>query len=256
MNDILVHGSNQQEHDKRLLATLEWLQPCHITLNKDKCEFLKTSVNLGHIINHNRIKPDPEKIQAICEINEPNSLSDIRRFLGMCNQLSKFSPELTEATKPLHDLLCSKNQWVWDQPQQTAFQKTESILSVSPVLTLYDMSLPTKVSTDASSYGLGAALLQKQINGGWKPVAYSSRAMTNTEQKYAQIEREALAVTWACERFNHYLLGMCFEIKTDHKPLVSLLGKKPIDELPLRIQHFKMRLMNTSAVFPMFLASV
>jgi len=94
------------------------------------------------------------------------------------------------------------------------------------------MSLPTKVFADASSYGLGPALLQKQTNGGWKPVAYSSRAMTNTEQRYAQIEHDALIVTWACERFNHYLLGMCFEIETDHKSLVSLLGKKPIDELP------------------------
>jgi len=84
-------------------------------------------------------------------MNKPNSLSDIKRFLGMCNQLSKFLPELTEATKPLCDLLRSKNQWVWDQPQQTAFQKTKSIISASPVLTLYDMSLPTKVSADASS---------------------------------------------------------------------------------------------------------
>ena len=86
MDDILVHGSNQQEHDKRLLVTLEWIQHCHITLKKDKCEFSKTSVKfLGHIIEHNGIKPYPEKIQAICEMNEPNSLSDIRRFLGMCN---------------------------------------------------------------------------------------------------------------------------------------------------------------------------
>ena len=118
MDDILVHGSNQQEHDKRLLATLERLQHCHISLNKDKCELSKASVKfLGHIIDHNGITPDPEKIQAICEMNELNSLSDIRRFLGMCNQLSKFSPELAEATKPLRDLLRSKNQWVWDQPQ-------------------------------------------------------------------------------------------------------------------------------------------
>jgi len=98
MDDILIHGSNQQEHDKRLLATLERLQHCHISLNKDKCELSKASVKfLGHIIDHNGITPDPEKIQAICEMNELNSLSDIRRFLGMCNQLSKFSPELTEA---------------------------------------------------------------------------------------------------------------------------------------------------------------
>jgi len=63
-------------------------------------------------------------------------------------------------------------------------------------LSLYDLSLPTKVSADASSYGLGAALLQKQTNGQWKPVVYSSGAMTSTEQRYAQIEHEALIVTW------------------------------------------------------------
>ena len=110
MDDILVHGSNQQEHDKRLLATLERLRKCHITLNREKCEFSKTSIKfLGHVIDREGIKPDPEKVQAICEMSEPKSLSDLRRFLGMCNQLSKFSPELTDATKPLRDLLCCKN---------------------------------------------------------------------------------------------------------------------------------------------------
>ena len=67
--------------------------------------------------------------------------------------------------------------------------------------------------------------------------------MTPTEQRYAQVEKEALAITWSCERFLQYLLGLPFEIETDHKPLVSLLGYKPIDELPLRIQRFRMRMM-------------
>ena len=71
------------------------------------------------------------------------------------------------------------------------------------------------------NYGLGAALLQKQTNGQWKPVAYSLRAMTSTEQRYAQIECEALAVTWACKQFTNYLLGMTFDIETDHKPLAK-----------------------------------
>lgn len=161
---------------------------------------------MGHVIDQEGIKPDPEKVQAIHEMGEPKSLSDLRRFLGMCDQLSKFSPELADATKPLRDLLSNKNQWVWEQPQQCAFHTIKTILCSTPVLCLYDLSLPTKVSADASLYGFGAALLQKQRNGQWKPVAYSSRAKTNTGQRYAQIEREALAVTWACERFTNYLL--------------------------------------------------
>ena len=79
--------------------------------------------------------------------------------------------------------------------------------------------------------------MQQYPNNQWRPVAYASRAMTPTEQRYAQVEKKALAITWGCKRFLQYLLGLSFEIETDHKPLVSLLGDKPIDELPLRIHR-------------------
>ena len=67
--------------------------------------------------------------------------------------------------------------------------------------------------------------------------------MTPTEQRYAQIEKEALAVTWACERFRDYLIGLSFHIQTDHKPLVPLFTYKGLDELPVRVQRFRLRLM-------------
>ena len=80
------------------------------------------------------------------------------------------------------------------------------------VLTLYDPKVPCKVSSDASSFRLGAVLLQFK-ESEWKPaVAYDSRSMTDTERRYAQIEKEALGVTWACKKFIHYLLGQEFEI--------------------------------------------
>ena len=247
MDDILVHVSNQQEHDECLIAVLERLQKYHGTLNKEKCVFSTSSVKfLGHVIDQDGIKPDPEKVQAIQDMEEPKLVSDLRHFPGMCNQLSKFSPDLAETTKPLRDLLSKKNEWVWDQAHNKSFQDIKFRLSSTPVLSLYNLSNPTKVSADASSYGIGAVLLQKQESGEWKLVAYSSRSLTSTEQKYAQIEKEALSVTWACERFINYLFGMDFEIETDHKPLISLLGGKFIDELPLWIQHFRMRLMKFS----------
>ena len=86
-------------------------------------------------------------------------------------------------------------------------------------------------------------MTQKQSNGDWKPVVFISRALTSTEQRYAQIEKEALATTWACERMADYLVGKTFHIETDHKPLVPLLGPKNLDEMPPRIQRLRMRLM-------------
>ena len=100
---------------------------------------------------------------------------------------------MAEMTKPLRELLCTKNQWVWGEPQHRAFEEVKKSLSTKPILALYDPKLVTVVSADASSYGLGAVLTQKQHNGEFRPVAYISRAMTPTEQRYAQIEKEALA---------------------------------------------------------------
>ena len=74
-------------------------------------------------------------------------------------------------------------------------------------------------------------------------MAYASRSMSDTEMRYAQIEKEALVITWACEKFSNYLFGINFKLETDHKPLVPLLSTKDLGELPARIQRFKMRLM-------------
>lgn len=99
------------------------------------------------------------------------------------------------------------------------------------------------LSADASCYGLGAVLLQRQSNRDLQPVAFISRSMTPTETRYAQIEKEALAFTWACERLADYLVGIEFHIETDHKPLVPLFSSKHMEELPLRVQRFRMRMM-------------
>lgn len=121
------------------------------------------------------------------------------------------------------------------------------MLSSSPVLSLYDPSLKTKVTADSSSYGLGAVLTQQLSDGRWGSVAYVSRSLTPTERRYAQIEKKALALTWACARFRDYLIGITFTLETDHKPLISLLGTaKSLDQLPPRIQRMKMRLMGFS----------
>lgn len=90
------------------------------------------------------------------------------------------------------------------------------------VLAQYSPNLETMVSADASSYGLGGVLTQKQTDGEWRPVVFISRSLTKTASRYAQIEKEALAVTWACERLRGYLSGLDFTIKTDHKPLITL----------------------------------
>ena len=244
VDDVLIYGRTQEEHGHRLHAALASIRNAGVTLNAEKCEFSQSRVKfLGHIVDGNGIQPDPEKVQAIQAMKKPTNTSEVRRFLGMTNQLAKFALSLAEKAKPLRDLLSKQNAWVWGESQQHAFQEIKQELSSAPVLALYDPNLDTVVSADASSFGLGAVLMQKQPDASWRPVVYASRSLTPTEQRYAQIEKEALALTWACERFAEYLLGKPFHLHTDHKPLVPILSSKSLDTLPARVQRFCMRLM-------------
>lgn len=215
-----------------------------MTLSRDKCEFNQTHIKyLGQIIDKTGVHPDPDKLRAIQEMKQPTTVKELRQFLGMVNRLSKFSLFLADQSKPLRDLLSSKNHWVWEELQFTAFTKVKTAIGSSPVLGLYDPTNHTIVSADASSYGLGAVLQQRQKNGELRPIAFISQSLSDTEKRYAQIEKEALAVTWACERFQDYLIGLHYTTETDHKPLVPLLSSKNLEELPIQVQRFRLRLM-------------
>ena len=188
---------------------------------------------LGQIVDKTGVRPDSEKVKVIQEVPTPKNVGDVHRFLGMVNHLGKFSPTLAEKTRPLRELLKKDNAWVWDTPQRQAFTEVKQALITVPVLALFDQTHETIVSANASCYGFGAVLLQRQPEGAMKPVSYISRSLTPMEQRYTQIEKEALAFTWTCERFSDYLVGLRFSIETDHKPLVPLFSTKNLDELPV-----------------------
>lgn len=244
MDDILVVGKDRGEHDARLDLVLRRLEEAGLTLNKGKCEFGVSEVKfLGHVLNKEGISVDPCKEKAISDMPAPVDRKGLRRFLAMVNYLSRFSPRLSEAQLPLRELDKNNSSWMWGSHQQDSFEEVKKIISTSPVLALFDYRKEHRVTADASKHTLGAALLQCNDKGEWQPVTYASRKLTDAEQRYGQIEKEALAATWACEKFDYYLVGRHFEIETDHKPLIPLLGQKDLSDLPLRVQRFKMRLM-------------
>ena len=243
IDDVPIFGHTQQEHDTRLHAALQKIQSAGVTLNKEKCEFSRDSLTfLGHVINKEGVTPDPQKTSAIVAMERATTRTELRRFMGMTNQLGKFTPKIAEISQPLRELLSSKKAWVWGPSQDEAFEKLKTELTQPTVLTLYDPEATLKISADASAFGLGAVLLQQQLPSEWKPVAYASRAMSETEQRYSQIEKEALSIVWACEKFSDYILGKRVQIETDHKPLVPLLSTTHLDRIPPRVLRFRLRL--------------
>uniref|UniRef100_A0A0A9W9U6 RNA-directed DNA polymerase n=3 Tax=Lygus hesperus TaxID=30085 RepID=A0A0A9W9U6_LYGHE len=248
MDDILVWGSTQEEHDTCLKKVLDTLRNEGITLNKEKSVICVRSVNfLGNVITETGVTPDPERIRAIVALQEPKDLTELRRYVGTIGFILKFIPNSANLMKPLFDLMSTKHDFVWGPLQQKCFNKIKTILSKDNSLALYDPKKPITLSCDASQKGLGAVLLQPcPVSGNLRPVYYCSRTLQPAEKHYANIEREALAIAWACQRLEEFVLGKNITIETDHKPLLQLLQTTHLTELSPRLQRLRIRLMRYS----------
>jgi transposase InsO family protein len=244
MDDILVHGKDQADHDVTLRRVLARLREAGLTLNAEKCLFSKTSLKfLGHIVDSEGVKPDPAKTAAIQKYPTPTNAHELRRLNGMLNQMARFIPDLATTNKPLRQLLKENREWMWGPPQEEAFKAIKEQLCSAQTMAHYDPGLRTVVSCDASNAGLGATLYQMQEDGTRRPVCYASRSLSETESRYATIEKEALAAIWACKKFHQYILGLPFRLETDHKPLVPLLTNKDLDKVPIRVLRMRLQLM-------------
>lgn len=161
----------------------------------------------------------------------PDDVAAVQRFLGMITYLSRYLPSLSTVAEPIRRLTWKDETWTWSRQQQDAFERLKKMISTAPVLRYFDATKNTVIQCDSSSVGLGAVLLQEG-----QPVVYASKTLSATERRYAQIEKETLAILFACRKFEMYILGRPVTIQTDHQPLVKIFHK-PLSEAPLRIQR-------------------
>ncbi|MCG8626417.1 MAG: RNA-directed DNA polymerase, partial [Proteobacteria bacterium] len=216
-DDIVIYGLSEQDHDANLINLLNVAQTEGLVLNSKKLELKKAKVSFfGAEYSASGMHPCPKKIQGITEMTPPTDKQQLASFLGMVTYMGNFVPHLSHHTEPLRAMLKQDVHFIWDANSNTSFQKIKDLIAktASQPLRYYDQTKPVTVQADASQRGLGACLVQEG-----QPIAFASKSLTDTETRYANIERELLAIVFACQRFNTYMLGRQFTVESDHKPL-------------------------------------
>nr|CAH7764203.1 unnamed protein product [Callosobruchus chinensis] len=244
IDDFLVFGETEEEHDARLNKLMETLKSNNVLLNVNKCTFRVIEVEfLGHILTRTGIKPSPSKVEAIKSFRKPENTTELRSFLGLINYVGNYVPNLATITEPLRRALKEadkENTIVWKKEQQMSFDRLKEELSNDKYLGYYCPTAKTQLIADASPVGLGAILIQLSSSGEPRVIAYGNKALSTNEKNFCQTEKEALALVWAVEHFHIYLYGKEFELITDHKPLQFIFT--PTSKPCARVERWVLRL--------------
>ena len=209
LDDILITGSTSKEHLETLEQVLSRLESAGLRVKWKKCEFMKESVEyLGHKIDATGLHPLPAKVKAIREAPKPQSVHELKSYLGILTYYDKFLPNLSSTLYPLYRLLQKNTCWRWGKEQEKAFAASKDLLTSSNFLTHFDSSLKLTLACDASAHGLGAVLAHKMPDGSEKPIGYASRTLTKAERNYSQLEKEGLSCVFGIKKFHDYLFNL------------------------------------------------
>ncbi|CAD6198484.1 unnamed protein product [Caenorhabditis auriculariae] len=227
LDDIIVTGRSTDEHRRNLEALFDRIHNYGFRVRLPKCNFLMPEIRyLGHIIDKDGRRPDPEKVRAITKMPQPKDVQQLRSFLGMITYYGNFIDKMRQIRTPLDALLKKDTRFEWSPECQDAFKRVKDVLASPLLLTHFDPTLDIIVAADASDYGIGAVILHRYADGSEKAICHASRSLTDAEKKYAQIEKEGLGLVFAVRKFHRYIFGRRFTLLTDHKPLLTIFGNK------------------------------
>lgn len=230
VDDILIISKTWEEHCLLLEKTLDKLEKEGITIKLSKSHFGREELKfLGHVIGINGIKPDPDRLEALKECPEPQTVKQLKAYLGLAGFYRRFLQGHLMSDPRLLNLLKKNTVWDWNDGAKEAFNNIKSALLEAPILKHPSLGLPFKLATDASSYGIAGEVFQ----GEWDPnigehntIAFASRCLNKHEMNYTATEKELLAIIWCLKKFENLLWGSKVIIYTDHQALTFLMESK------------------------------
>jgi transposase InsO family protein len=226
LDDILIYSKNKEEHEEHLRRVLERLNYYGLLCNMKKSKFFCSEVKyLGFKISNNSVHVDEDKIEVIKEWKIPNSVTEVRSFLGLANYYRRFIKGYTQLAVPLLELTKKEKGFQWSENCQKSFDSIKEALSSAPVLRMPNFALDFHIWPDASNVAAGGVLTQ-EFGSGHQPLAFLSKKFSDAESKYSTTERELLAILICLRRWRCYIDGRKVHIHSDHKPLTWAKGLK------------------------------
>lgn len=179
-----------KDHDRKLLEFMDRCREVKLRHSLKKLQFRVREVKFhGHILSAEELRVDTEKVRAVQDMPLPTDAKAVQRLIGFMAYLAKFTPHLSEVCEPLRRLLDRDVPWHWLPKHDAAVEEIKRLVTAAPILRYYDVTKPVTIQSDASLKGLGCCLLQEG-----QPIGYASRALTQTEQNYAQFEKDVLCL--------------------------------------------------------------
>lgn len=221
IDDILIYSNSLEDLRTLTHRVFDLAQQASLYMKASKCEFERTSVLfLGFQISSSGITTNPKKIEAISTFPVPKSLSEARSFIGLVSYYRRFVPEFASIASPITGLTKKDIPFIWEKPQQQAFETLKRHLTSSPTLAHYNPLAKTILQTDASFFGWGFVLSQiDPVTQREHPVAIESGRFSGAKMNYSTTEKEFLAIVEGFVRCRHMLLQVHTTVLTDHHNL-------------------------------------
>lgn len=254
LDDMLIFGKDLEELRANTEVVVQRSKEFNLTLNKDKCELEKNElIFLGHKFRKDGINIEENKIKSILAYRSPQSSSEVRSFMGLANCVQSYIPNFGEISEGIWLSLADKKSFTWGRVQEDAFQEMkQAIATCTTVLGAFRETEETFLYTDASGVALGAVLTQRGTNGLWRTISFASKKLAPSERRYVQTAREAFALVWAVERFQHYLIGRPFTLMTDSSGAIALMTgdtNEKTKRVLHRMEGWKYRLENFAITY-------
>ena len=242
MDDLLVYSATREQHVKDVANVFVTLRQAQLKVKRAKCVFGATAVEfLGHVVTEGRIAMEPSKKTAIVQWKSPlTTPKQVKQFMGIVSYYRNFIPRLSTIAEPLTRLTQKRTRMEWGWEAECAMERLKQAVIEADDLVVWDPTLPTRVSTDASDVGMGAIIEQRRCDEVWCIVSSWSKKLSPCQTRYSVTDREWLAVVESVSRvWRHWLLGKAFQVRTDHAALREILTKKGEEFTPRQLRWYE-----------------